>query len=263
MTDNRNKAVFVTGAASGLGEATAERLATEGYDLALVDLNGDGVEVVADRLRRTGANVWSRALDVSNEADVIAALEGAVAAHSGLWAAVNVAGIGVPSVFSELTREMWDRTFAVNMTGTFLIAKAAAAHFGDRGGRIVNVASIAAQQGGPFLVDYSASKGAVVSFTRALARALAPKGVNVNCVAPGLIRTQMWRDGGDWMAENVAGAAGLTSEEVFEASIVRQIPLGRPQTAQDVAGAIAYLVSDDGVNVTGQVMNVDGGAVMH
>jgi len=256
MMHRKNKAVFITGAASGLGEATAERLAADGYDLALVDLNAEALRVVAERLRSQGAKVWFAALDVSDENQVQSVFQNAVEEHSRLWAAVNVAGIGIPSAFSDLTTAMWNKTFAVNVTGTFLVCQAAAAHFGDQGGRIVNVTSIAAQQGSPLLIDYSASKGAVSSFTKALARVLAPKGVNVNAVAPGYIRTNMWRAGEERMEAESAG------ESIFDATVARAVPLGRPQTGGDVAGAIAYLVSDDAHNVTGQTMNVDGGTVM-
>ncbi|KZM27999.1 hypothetical protein ST47_g859 [Ascochyta rabiei] len=268
--NSNNKAVFLTGAASGLGEATAERLAADGYDLALVDLNEAGVTEIAERVAMTGVRVWSAGLDVSNQQQVADAFAEAIAFHGSIWAVANAAGIARPSHFEEVTPADFERTFAVNVTGTFNVCQAAAAHFTDTGagGRIVNVSSIAAFVGNPYTIAYASSKGAVDTLTRSLARALAPRNINVNAVAPGLIRTPMWVEGGQWIADNaesgpggVARFQGVTSEQAFD-NACNAIPLGRPQDASDVAAAIAHLISQDTRNVTGQILNIDGGLLM-
>lgn len=261
---SQNKAAFVTGAASGLGAATAERLAADGYGLALVDRDAVGLAAVADRLAATGARIWSTTLDVSEQKEVAQAFADAVAFHGRIHAVANVAGIAVPAHLEDLTAEMFARTFAVNVTGTFNVCQVAAAHFaasGD-GGRIVNISSVAAAYGNPNIIDYSASKGAVESMTRALARAVAPDNITVNAIAPGLIHTPMWDSSGTWLAENGSSPAGTTGRQVFDNTVAERVPLGRKQEPCDIAAAVAFLLSDQARNVTGQILNVDGGMVM-
>jgi NAD(P)-dependent dehydrogenase (short-subunit alcohol dehydrogenase family) len=234
------KTAFVTGAGSGIGEATARALAGEGARVVLADVDAAAVEALAAGL---GEQATATRLDVRDENDVAAA----IAAAGRLDALINVAGIGSTTNAPDTPLETWERVFAVNVTGTFLCSKhAIPAMASSGGGTIVNVGSVAGLVGLRNRAAYCASKGAVIAFTRALAVDHADDGIRVNAVCPGTIETP-------WVRRLVDDAG-----ESLDALRARQL-LGRLGTPEEVAEAILYLASDDAAFLTGAMLTIDGG----
>ncbi len=237
----------VTGAASGIGRATALALARAGADVAVFDVNLAGGEATAGDVAKLGRRALALAVDVSNGNDVAAALERLHAALGRVAILVNVAGIGAFAPLLQMTEAEWDRMIAVHLKGTFNCTRAVVpdmveAHWG----RVVNVASVAGLNGGgPGLSHYAAAKAGVIGFTRALAQELGPMGITVNAIAPGLIDTPMIR---------TAGAPA----DLYD-GVVRRTPVGRLGVAADVAAVAAFLASDEAGFTTGQVVSPNGG----
>jgi meso-butanediol dehydrogenase/(S,S)-butanediol dehydrogenase/diacetyl reductase len=240
MTRFSGKAVIVTGGASGIGAATAARFAAEGALVTVADMNEP-------------ANLPEGALfvrtDVTDETQVAAMVEQTVAERGKLDCIVNNAGIGAAMPTSTLPLESWEKVFAVNSTGVFLGCKAAIPHLEATRGCIVNVASISGLGGDYLMTAYNASKGAVVNFTRALAMECAEMGIRVNAVCPGVIETPL--------------AAGALDRAEDRDHWMERVPLHRAGQPGDIAGAIAFLASDDASYVTGHNLVVDGGITAH
>jgi NAD(P)-dependent dehydrogenase (short-subunit alcohol dehydrogenase family) len=240
---------LVTGAARGLGFATAERLAAEGARVALFDCDGDAVATAAGSLAERGAAATAHEVDVADEGSVRAAVAHVLAADSRIDILVNNAGIYPHYPFEELTYANWRRVLSINLDGVFLCAHAVYPAMRERGyGRIVNITSATFFIGYPGLSAYIASKGGIIGFTRALASEAGPHGITVNAVTPGLIAT-----------EGVLGGeeAGLFDEIVPEQSVRRR---GEPE---DIAECVAYLAGPEAGFVNGQTFNVDGGHRYH
>lgn len=239
---------IVTGAAHGIGRATAAALAAAGTGVCLVDIDGAAAASAAAALADAGLRATARSLDVT-DADAIGRAVDEVAAAAGrLDILVNNAGIAAraPSVTYE--QAVWERVVAVNLTGCFLMAQAAArAMLPRRSGCIVNVSSIMGLVGNGLYPNpaYHASKGGLVNLTRALAVEWAPQGVRVNAVAPGFVETPLTEK--------------LLANQAMKTEIVARTPLGRLATPEDVAAAILFLASDAAAMVTGHVLAVDGG----
>ncbi len=243
------RVALITGAAQGFGLATAERLAEEGADIALLDLQADGVSAAAVHVAATsGGATIGLAADVSAKEQVDAAVRQVIDRFGRIDALVNSAGILRLSDILACSEDEWDRVLGVHLKGTFLLCKAVLPSMvARRFGRIVNLSSSAGKQGGILSgIAYNTAKGGILSFTMSLARQFAPFGITANAVCPGTADTAMGRQ--------------FTTEQL--ASMVARIPLGRLATAQDVAGAIAYLVSDDASFVTGEMLDVNGGMYM-
>jgi NAD(P)-dependent dehydrogenase (short-subunit alcohol dehydrogenase family) len=239
MTAQRfaGKKAFVTGAGSGIGEAVARALHAEGAEVVLADAAGDRVEAVAAEL---GDRATPVQLDVRDEAAVRDAVQ-------GTEVLVNVAGIGSTTNAPETPIEVWEDVFAVNARGTFLTCKHAIPGMAERGGgAIVNIASVAALVGLRNRAAYSASKGAVIAFTRALAVDHVGDGIRVNAVCPGTVDSPWVRR----LVEEVG--------ESLDALKARQ-PMGRLGTPEEVAEAVLYLASDAAGFVTGTAFVIDGG----
>jgi NAD(P)-dependent dehydrogenase (short-subunit alcohol dehydrogenase family) len=240
---------IVTGAARGLGYATAARLAAEGAGVALFDRDEAALAVAADRLTAEGAKVKAHAVDVTDEDGVREAVAAVLAARSRIDVLVNNAGIYPHYPFEELTYADWRRVLATNLDSVYLCSSAVYPAMRERGyGRIVNVSSATFFIGYPGLSAYVASKGGIIGFTRALASEAGTHGITVNAVTPGLIAT-----------EGVLGGeeAGLFDE------IVPQQALERRGEPEDIAECIAYLASPAAGFITGQTVNVDGGHRYH
>jgi 2-hydroxycyclohexanecarboxyl-CoA dehydrogenase len=247
------RTAVITGAASprGIGQATAHRLARDGWAVAILDRDGDAAEATATRIAEAHA-VPTRglAVDVTDEAAVDSALAAVKAAMPPVIGLANVAGVSSPTDFLEVTTAEWDRVFDVNMRGTFFVTRRAVPAMIAAGvGRIVSLSSSSAQRGGGTYskVPYSASKAAVIGFTRALAREMAPHNITVNCVAPGPVDTDIM---------------GGTLTDERKAAMSADIPLGRVGTVQDVAALLAFLMSEDAGYVTAATYDVNGGLQM-
>ena len=252
---------IVTGAARGLGEAVAARLLADGGRVALVDRNGD-VERTAARLQEQHPDGYATVAvgDVTVDLWVEGACEVLVERLGGVDLLVNSAGIGGPATPAVGTPvEELRQVLDVNIVGTFLMARSCAHAMiaAGEGGTIVNIGSIHGQQGVANGAPYSASKGGVALLTHSLALELAPHGIRVNTIAPGNMRTEMH------LADlRVAAAANGTTLEDEVERVRATIPLGRHGTGDDVAGAVAWLASDDASYVTGQTIGVNGGVVL-
>ncbi|HEV8437298.1 MAG TPA: SDR family NAD(P)-dependent oxidoreductase [Methylomirabilota bacterium] len=255
MTSERVAAV--TGAASGIGRATALALSHQGARVALCDRNAAGLAEVAKIIREQDAQTRVLELDVSDQGQAARAIDGIVQDWGRLDVLVNAAGVASSGRTSRgpvigITEQDWDRILDVNLLGTVYCAQAAARHMmRQRSGRIVNIASIAGAIPRINAAAYSVSKAGVRMFTKCLALELARHGITVNAIAPGPIDTPMLGPEGDQQvrARFVAG-----SPEIFRLGV----PLGKLGKPEDVASAIVYLVSEEAHHVTGAILNVDG-----
>ena len=243
-----DRSVLITGAASGIGRASAERLATEGAALTLSDVNAEGLEQTASTCRDAGAKVRTVVSDVSDEASVADLVAGAVAEHGGLDVLVNVAGILQFKDFRQTTLEDFERIISVNLTGTFLTCRDAMPHLLESQGNIVNITSTAALAGHPWTSSYSASKGGVLALTLTLAVEFGKLGVRCNGVAPGSIDTPIQN-------------AFQLPEGADVKLLHRIMPLDRMRGPDQVASAVAFLGSDDAAHVNGEILRVDGGTL--
>ncbi len=243
-----DRVVLLTGAASGIGRATAERLASEGASLAITDVNAEGLEETAATCRGLGAAVLSMVGDVGDEDSVKDTVGSAVSEFGGLDVLVNVAGILQFKDLRTTTLEDWERILRVNLTGTFLMCREALPHLLDRSGNIVNTASTAALAGHPWTVSYSASKGGVFALTQTLAVEFGKQGIRCNSVAPGSILTPIQQ--------------AFDLPEGADAKLVYRImALDQQRGPETVASAIAFLASDDAAHVNGTCLKVDGGTL--
>lgn len=250
----KDKVAIVTGAASGIGKATAITFGREGAKVMCADVNGDGAEAVARTIADTGGEAASIRADVVVEDEVKEMVSATVARWGRLDVLYNNAGIGVGNPVTQVTIEEWDRTIDINLRGVFLGTKYAILEMlKTGGGAIVNTASDAGLMGTPMLSAYCASKGGVVMFTKATAVEWARMGIRVNCVCPGVIRTPIL----DPMLQ-MAKAAGVPEEQVW-ARMGKAHPIGRVGNPEEVAEAVTWLASDRASFVTGVAMPVDGG----
>lgn len=252
----QSRGAIVTGAGRGIGARIAERLATEGASVAAADLHEAGAERTVRRIREGGGTAEPFRLDVSSVGELdrmVGEVEDALGS-----ATLGVAAAGVIRVnpLLDLPEEAWDATFSVNAKGTFFLLQSMARRMATERppGAFVAIASIAGRGGRPLYADYAASKAAVISVVRSAALALAPFGIRVNCVCPGIVDTPMTR----LIHRDRAELSGVPAEESLDEG-VRTIPLGRIETPDDVAGAVLFLLSEDAGYVTGQALNVCGG----
>lgn len=237
------RSVLVTGSSRGIGRAIAERLARDGFAIVLHCRSGVAqAEEARQAIAERGGSARVLCFDVADRAACAAALAGDIAAHGPYYGVVCNAGIVRDNVFAGMEAEEWDGVIHTNLDAFFNVLKPLVLPMTRkrRPGRIVTIASVAGLTGNRGQVNYSAAKAGIIGATRALALELAHRGITVNCVAPGLIETDMTRD--------------LPLEEMLE-----MIPAGRLGRAEEVAAAVAYLMSDDAAYVTRQVISVNGG----
>ncbi len=237
---------IVTGAGSGLGRATARRLAGEGGRVAAVDVAGDAATRTVGEIEAQRGVARAYVVDVSDPDSVSSGVARIAAELGRPQVLVNCAGIGRLVHTTQETFASWSRTLAVNLTGTFLMCQAVLPHLLDGGGNIVNIASNAGLMGQPYSAAYCASKAGVVNLTRSLAVEYVERGVRVNAVAPGGINTPMLRSWGLPEGISPADLAGVTS------------PLGYSEP-EEIAALIAFVASDEGRYMVGQILSMDGG----
>lgn len=243
------RAFLVTGAASGIGRGTAERLVRAGAGVVLVDRDTERLAAVAERLAATG-RVLARPADVTDPAAVAEAVEATVAHFGAVHGAVTSAGVFDPADLVDVGAvdlDVFDRVLAVNLRGTLHVLRAVLPRLGP-GGSVVTIASTAGLRGHGFGPAYTASKGAVVALTRLAAVQYGPKGVRVNCVCPGATAGE--------------GLGAHFTDPAVAESVGSRVPLGRVGTAEEVGAAVVALLSAETAYVTGQVIAVDGGATV-
>ena len=247
-----DRVALVTGASRGFGRAIAIALVKDGLRVVMNYTQNEAAakEALAAALgARDGAKVSLSRFDVAKAGEVDAAIKAIVEEHGRLDVVVNNAGIAVDGLLLRLKEEDWQRVIDVNLTGALHVARAAARHLlkAKEGGRLVNITSVVGEMGNAGQVSYVAAKAGLIGVTKALARELAARGVTVNAVSPGFIETDM----------TVAHVQGAARE-----ALLKQIPLGRIGVPEDVAHAVAFLVSREASYVTGQVLRVNGGLLM-
>ena len=254
-----DKTAIVTGASRGIGRAIAIALAKEGVKV-IVNYNHSENEAkkVVNEIRRFGTKALAVKADVSKATEVKSLVEKTLEEFGRINILVNNAGIESLNKMVDITEEEWDHTMNTNAKGTFLCNQAVAIHMieSGHGGKIVNVSSQAGKTGAKFLSHYSASKAAVIAFTKAAAKELGPYRINVNCVCPGWIETEMSKQ------DFACGAKlrGVTEDELKKVAL-SVIPLGRVGKPEDVARVVLFLCSEDADYMTGQAINVTGGII--
>ncbi len=248
---NGGRVAVVTGGASGMGRSICETFAAHGYRTVVLDIDGTAAHEVAEKLRAGGATALAHPADVTDREAVFAAMRRVRAEFGPIDILVTSAGLVGFAPFTQITPEDWNRVIEVNLTGTYHCAQAVIPDMLAAGwGRIVTISSSSAQRGSPGMVHYTASKGAVVAMTKALAREYAAHGITVNTIPPSGIDTPMSRK---------SQAAGHLPDN---ATMAGAIPVGHLGAGEDIAAACLFLCSEQAGYITGQVLGVNGGSVI-
>ena len=243
------RTALITGGSRGIGRATAELLARAGARVAVNYLRDEAsANGLVRQIRAEGGEAMALAGDVAQVGEARQLVRDVVAAWGRLDIVVLNAGIWEEDVSGRGDVDVWDRTYAINLRGAFLVTDAATPHLEKHGGSIVFVSSTAGQRGEARHSAYAASKGALISYTKSLAAELGPRGIRVNAVAPGWVDTDM--------------SAATLANPIVRADIEKTIPIGRIASAADIAGPILFLVSDLARHLQGEVVNVNGGSVL-
>jgi meso-butanediol dehydrogenase/(S,S)-butanediol dehydrogenase/diacetyl reductase len=254
-----HKSAIVTGAGQGIGRGIALRLAREGVDVMVADLNPKTAAAVAEEITILGRRGIAYVTDVASASSRRAMIDRAFDGFGEIDILVNSAGIVRLTDPLDITEQEWDLVQAVNLKGTYFMCQGVLPRMLQRGtGCIVNVASIAGKVGIPADIHYNCSKAGVITLTRNLAMAYSRRGVRINCVCPGIVDTAMWTQ----LEEHAGRAMGITPEEYVD-SRLKLISVGRISTPEDIANAVAFLCSDDASFIAGQAINVEGGMVFH
>ncbi len=241
------RVALVTGASQGIGRACALHLARNGASVAVAARNAQKLDELVAEIASTGAKAAAFAMDVADEAQVKAGIKAALAHFGKIDILVNNAGITRDQLVMRMKRADWDAVLATNLTSAYLaIQQVIPSMLKQRWGRIINISSVFGRTGQAGQANYAASKAGLLGLTMAIAREVASRSITCNAVAPGFIETNM--------------TAGLSGE--FKQTALKQIPLGRVGTPDDVANAVTFLASEEAAYITGHVLNVNGGMLM-
>jgi 2-hydroxycyclohexanecarboxyl-CoA dehydrogenase len=251
MSNSIERVAVVTGGASGMGEATCHELGRRGHKVAVLDINSEAAQRVCEELRGEGVAALAVGVDVTDRGAVEEAFAKVRSELGPVSILVTSAGLVDFAPFVEITPESWARVIDVNLTGTFHCCQAALPDMlAANWGRIVMISSSSAQRGSPGMAHYAASKGAVITLTKSLAHEYASAGITVNNIPPSGIETPM---------QHQSQAAGKLPSN---AALARRIPVGHLGSGADIAAAVGFLCSEEAGFITGQVLGVNGGAVM-
>lgn len=253
-----SKVALVTGSGQGIGKAIALRLAKDGFAVAVVDYNAETARQTAEEITQQGGKAIALQADVSDRDQVFAAVEQAQQQLGGFDVIVNNAGVAPTTLIEDITPEIVDKVYNINVKGVIWGIQAAVKAFKAQGhgGKIINASSQAGHVGNPELAVYSSSKFAVRGLTQTAARDLAPLGITVNAYCPGIVKTPMW----DEIDRQVSAAAGQPVG-YGTAEFAKRITLGRLSEPEDVAACVAFLAGPDSDYMTGQALLIDGGMV--
>ncbi|HEX3822755.1 MAG TPA: 3-oxoacyl-[acyl-carrier-protein] reductase [Candidatus Sulfotelmatobacter sp.] len=241
------KVAFVTGASQGIGRACAVKLAKEGAAVAVAARNHEKLNELVAEITSAGGKAAPVALDVAEEEQVKTAIKAAIAQFGKIDILVNNAGITRDQLVMRMKRADWDSVLQTNLTAAYLCIQAViSSMLKQRWGRIINITSVFGQMGQAGQANYSASKAGLIGLTMAIAREVGSRSITCNAVAPGFIETAM---------------TAVLSDE-FKQTAVKQIPLGRVGTSDDVANAVAFFASEEASYITGHVLSVNGGMLM-
>ncbi|MBS6438340.1 MULTISPECIES: (S)-acetoin forming diacetyl reductase [Pantoea] len=256
----KNKVAFVTGAGQGIGAAIALRLAKDGFAVAVTDYNADTAQQVAETITRAGGKAVALQVDVARRDRVFAAVEEARRALGGFDVIVNNAGVAPSTPIADITEEVIDKVYNVNVKGVIWGMQAAIQAFAaeSHGGKIINACSQAGHVGNPELAVYSSSKFAVRGLTQTAAKDLAAAGITVNAFCPGIVKTPMWEAIDKQISEAAGEPAGYGTRE-----FAKRITLGRLSEPEDVAACVSFLAGPDSDYMTGQSLLIDGGMVFN
>ncbi len=259
MARFEGKTIVITGASRGIGAALAKRFAREGAAV-VVAANEPACETVAADIVKSGGKAIAKLADVTKKSDVAALYDAAERAFGEIDVSVQNAGVIKIAPIDQVTEEAWNQVLAVNTTGVFLCCQEAIARMRKhkRGGRLINTASGQARQGFIYTPSYAASKFGVIGITQSLAKEVAREGITVNAFCPGIIDTDMWA----YNDQAWGKLLGDYKPGELMAEWVRNIPIGRVGSGEDVAGLVTFLASEDAAYITGQTINVDGGMFM-
>lgn len=267
----KDRVAVVTGGGGALGEGICLSLAAEGAHVVVSDLKADSAEAVSRKVMGKGGKSIAVPADVRLAGECRALVDAGVKEMGGIDILVCGAGEGgfglrgdsrAPAILENISEEQWDLTLDVNLKGVFLCNQAVAPHFKERKrGKIVNISSAGGRKGVDFIPHYCASKAGVIVLSQAIASQLAPYNVNVNCVCPGVIWTPMWEAGARALSYTYPQFKGMSLEQIFEAMMEHMIPLKRAQIPEDIGNAVVFLASREADQITGQALNVDGGAI--
>ena len=268
-----DRVAIVTGGGGGLGEGICLCLAREGAHVVVSDLDQGLADKVAGKLKETGHKAFAVQTDVSVPEQCESLIEESLNKMGSINILVCGAGVGgfvyrgetdEPPILENISEREWDLTIDVNLKGVFLCNRAVAPRFKrQKSGKIINISSIGGRKGIDWIPHYCASKAGVIVLTQAVALQLAPYNVNVNTICPGVIRTPMWDRGAEVLSQSYPPFKGMSPDDVFNAVVQNMIPMRRPQTAEDIGNAVVFLASEMAKEITGQAINVDGGALFN
>lgn len=248
MYDLSQKISIVTGASRGIGKSIACTLAEYGSTVVCISRHTEDVKTVADEINKNGGKASSRACDVSDQASVDSLIKSVQSEFGRMDILVNNAGVTRDGLIMRMSDDDWNTVLDINLKGVFHTIKAISrTMMKQKYGRIINISSVVGITGNAGQSNYAASKAGLVGLTKSMAQELAPRGITVNCIAPGYIETDM--------------TDGLTDS--VKEDLVKQIPLGRIGKPEEVAAMVLFLASDEAEYITGQAITVDGGLVMN